>query len=317
MAQAAAAVEGADTARPLDEVMLAMDVVDTLRHRELLIVRELAGEDRDAALIERLREIYAGQGIEVSDEILKEGVKALSEERFAYRPKGAGLSRTLARVYIARGRVGLWAGGIIAALVLLWLGWQAAFVWPAERAEEAARIERTESLPRELQTYRQSVIDIARDPAAADGADELFADGTNALKRGDVQTAREAVDRLAQLDGLLRQEYRLRIVQEQGEQSGVWRIPDANERASNYYLIVDAVDANGGRVSLPVTSEETNRRDTVSRFGVRVSEQVFDGVRRDKADDGIIQNNIVAVKERGYMEPEYRMPVLGGAITEW
>ena len=57
MAEAAAA-EGADTARPLDEVMLAMDVVDTLRHRELLVARELAGEDRDAALKKQLKEAH-------------------------------------------------------------------------------------------------------------------------------------------------------------------------------------------------------------------------------------------------------------------
>ena len=36
----------AEAQRPLDEVMLAMDVVDTLRHRELLVARELAAEDR-------------------------------------------------------------------------------------------------------------------------------------------------------------------------------------------------------------------------------------------------------------------------------
>ena len=44
---------------PLDEVMLAMDVVDTLRHRALLVERELHAEDRDQKLLERLRELYA------------------------------------------------------------------------------------------------------------------------------------------------------------------------------------------------------------------------------------------------------------------
>ena len=35
---------------PLDELMLAMDVVDTLRHKELVLARELTAEDRDAKL---------------------------------------------------------------------------------------------------------------------------------------------------------------------------------------------------------------------------------------------------------------------------
>ena len=71
---------------PLDELMLAMDVVDTLRHKELVLARELQAEDRDEDLVERLREIYTGQGIVVTDEILQQGVKALREERFVYRP---------------------------------------------------------------------------------------------------------------------------------------------------------------------------------------------------------------------------------------
>src|SRR3712207_8628772 len=44
--------------RSLDEVMLAMDVVDTLRHQESLVNRELSEEDRDAQLLQRLRDIY-------------------------------------------------------------------------------------------------------------------------------------------------------------------------------------------------------------------------------------------------------------------
>ena len=45
----------------LDELMLAMDVVDTLRHKELVLARELEGEDRDAKLLEQLREIYTAK----------------------------------------------------------------------------------------------------------------------------------------------------------------------------------------------------------------------------------------------------------------
>ncbi len=39
----------------LDDLMLAMDVVDTLRHQEKLIERELGQEARDTALKTRLR----------------------------------------------------------------------------------------------------------------------------------------------------------------------------------------------------------------------------------------------------------------------
>ena len=49
-------------AAPLNEVMLAMDVVDTLRHRQDLVVRELDEATREKQLIEKLRDIYHQQG---------------------------------------------------------------------------------------------------------------------------------------------------------------------------------------------------------------------------------------------------------------
>ena len=61
---------------PLDELMLAMDVVDTLRHQELVLARELEADDRDAQQHAPPREIYTAQGIEVTDAVLEQGVRA-------------------------------------------------------------------------------------------------------------------------------------------------------------------------------------------------------------------------------------------------
>jgi len=40
-------------------------------------------------------------------------------------------------------------------------------------------------------------------------------------------------------------------------------------------------------------------------------------VRADKLDDGIIQNDVLGVKQFGYLDVTYLMPVLDGAITQW
>ena len=88
----------------LNEVMLAMDVVDTLRHQQSVVDRELGVEDHEQALIEKVRNIYAGQGLTVSDDIIAEGVKALREERFTYRPPQNSFQLSLARLYVNRGR---------------------------------------------------------------------------------------------------------------------------------------------------------------------------------------------------------------------
>ena len=64
--------------RKLDDVMMAMDVVDTLRHRTRIVDMELNESAREEQLVARLKEIYGAQGIEVPDRILKDGVKALA-----------------------------------------------------------------------------------------------------------------------------------------------------------------------------------------------------------------------------------------------
>jgi len=108
----------------LDELMLAMDVVDTLRHKELVLERELTAEDRDAKLLAHLREIYTSQGVEVTDEILQRGVDALREERFVYTQTAPSFSRTLAHAYVARGRWGKPVGFLVVALAVVGVAYQ-------------------------------------------------------------------------------------------------------------------------------------------------------------------------------------------------
>jgi hypothetical protein len=64
-------------------------------------------------------------------------------------------------------------------------------------------------------------------------------------------------------------------------------------------------------------NEETGETSNVGQWGVRVPESTFAEVRADKEDDGIIQDDILGVKRRGVLEPDYSMPVSGGAITAW
>jgi hypothetical protein len=117
----------------LDEVMLAMDVVDTLRHQRSLVERELQTEDREQELIEKLKKIYADQGLEVSDEVIAQGVRAMREERFAYRPPQKGLKTSLARIYVDRGRWAKGLGVLLIGLAAAWAGYRFLVVLPAER----------------------------------------------------------------------------------------------------------------------------------------------------------------------------------------
>ena len=140
MAPALAGAKGAPAqAVKLDDLMLAMDVVDTLRHQESFVARELDEDARERELIARLRKIYRDQGIEVSDATIEEGVKALKESRFLYTPPRPGLGVRLARLWIARARIGAILAGLIGAIGLAWMAYYFVVERPAtQRAERAA-----------------------------------------------------------------------------------------------------------------------------------------------------------------------------------
>jgi hypothetical protein len=141
--------------------------------------------------------------------------------------------------------------------------------------------------------------------------------GKAAASEGNREGAQHAITELTALRDKLRQEYSLRIVNRQGVQSGFWTFPEINTEATNYYVVVEALTPDGNALSLPVLNEENGQTETVNIWGVRVPESVYRSVEADKKDDGIIQRNIVGIKQYGFLDVDYAMPVLGGAVTKW
>ncbi len=413
----------------MDDIMLAMDVVDTLRRRQALVDHELDSASREQELVEKVKSIYAAQGIEVSDETIAAGVQALRDERFAYHPPPPGLLTRLGHLYVNRGKWGKRAGIGLAALLAAWGIHYGTVTLPqknAARAEaeqlnqtiassaltidvsadrlqrlrtelrqqpesksktlrataEATRrdakaelnkaeqllasakklghidtlpdsasnadkqrvqqqlsaqqkllqqtntlLDRSEQkisllatldrLPADLDRYQQAIDDIAKETKAKKLATQLHQAGVTALQKGDIDTARIRLSDLKDLLDQLQQDYVLKIVSRPGERSGIWRYPEANSKARNYYLIVEAIDRKGRKLKLPVTSEEDGKIREVSKWAVRVGASAYNRVAADKQDDGIIQNNIVGIKRAGYLKPEYQINTTGQAITQW
>ncbi|HET8984466.1 MAG TPA: DUF6384 family protein [Trueperaceae bacterium] len=305
-AAAATSVSGSEPPvqpAPLDEVMLAMDVVDTLRHREQLVAKELASGARDEDMYERLRQVYAAQGITVPERILREGVDALRENRFVYTQKGSKSARRWAMFYVNRRR---WAGLALLVVVLV-----AAGLFAYDAGVRAPR----RALVADLQTTRAQIVAVSDDTSATAQAATLFQQSQVAIGRGDYGEARTDLESLETLLTQLQRSYTLRIVT--NPETGVWRVPDINTGARNYYIIVEAIDANGRRVTLPIRNEEDGAVRNVSSWGMRVDEATFFGVSDDKSDDGIIQDNLFGTKSVGRLEPEYLFPTTGAAITSW
>jgi hypothetical protein len=295
----------AGSTHPLDEVMLAMDVVDTLRRRERLVTTALDDLDRKEDLKERLRKIYAAQGIDVPDHVIEQGVAALEEGRFTYSPPPRSLATRLARIYVNRGDWGKWVGGILGVMILAAVIHYVSFVAPDA------------DLPQDLVRVHSEAIALSGNDRARETLERYLGAGQSALRNDDIEGARRALRELETARTILGQEYSLRIVNRPGERSGVWRIPDVNTGARNYYILVEAVDPTGRVLRVPILNEETRETETVASWGLRVDEETFNAVARDKQDDGIIERDRFGFKARGELVPRYDMRTTGGAITKW
>ncbi len=294
---------------PLEDLMVAMDVVDTIRHRQLVVERELDAAGRRERLIDRLREIYTAQGIEVTDAALAAGVDALEQERFGHTPTPGGFPASLARVYVRRER---WLRplSLVAALALVILaGWFFTVQLPQSRFEAA--------LPGQIDAIYSRVIARSESEPATARAGELLAGAKEAIRAGNFDKAEALRGELEALRQELLLAYEIRIVSRPGEYSGIWRVPDVNPDARNYYLIVEAVDPDGRVLRRRVRNEEDGRLHEVRKWGVRVDEEVFEAVAADKRDDGIIEDYVLGTKAVGQLEPEFRVPTTGATITDW
>jgi hypothetical protein len=319
MASTATTAPAAPEQKPhtLDDLMIAMDVVDTIRHHDDLVRREINNAAREAELIERLREIYRQQGIPVTDKMLEDGVKALKESRFVYNPQPASWKRSAFEAWASRKRWGAWAAVALTALIGSCGYHYAAVTLPAYHAEEQARIEVAETLPKAIRQNHTDIVKAAADGTAKARADQLLADGERAIRDKD----RAALNRVnadqKRLYAELQSEYALTIVSRPGETTGVWRRPPRGATQRNYYVIVEAIAPDGQKLRLPIRNEETGETHEVDKFGVRVPQATFDAVAADRRDDGIVQRNRFGAKKRGTLAVDYMMPFEGGTITKW
>jgi len=244
-AAAAAAVPapaGPGARQPLDDIMLAMDVVDTIRRRERVLQRELDAEGREEDLAERLRKIYQAQGIDVPDHVIAEGVAALKEGRFVYTPPADGIGKE-ARAALRQprpvGQVGArrprGAGR----------GGAAYYFTVVAPTGEPAAADRGGATPRFLQVAATEDARLGGRQAPHGGQAALRDEDTGRAEAGPQPPSRTCAPGWSRSTGCGSSTGR-------ASTAGSWRIPDVNAAARNYYVVVEAVDARGDVLTVPV-----------------------------------------------------------------
>lgn len=109
----------------------------------------------------------------------------------------------------------------------------------------------------------------------------------------------------------------LRIVSERGEKTGIWREYDGKRGARTYYIIVDALDAGGGTFTTTIQSVEDQKSYQRKRFGVQVDERTFEAIKRDKQDDGLLEQPEIGKKPGNSLRWQLQPGFDAKFIAEW
>lgn len=299
----------AEPAAPLSGSMLSMDAADLLRRTP-----ELASAPD---VVERLAQSYRTLGFEPDGSAIADGVADYRDGRFDYAPPARGWAPLLARLYIERSR---WRPAVLAAALTLAVGFGGYYlVYKPYRINQAeqARLDLQTRMPAQMDALYQTIFEETKVQQAAGDAAELRDRGKEAAAKGDRDGAQAAIDGLTHLRDTLRLDYTLHVVDQPQGKWGFWTFPADNNDATNYYLVVEALDASGQALELQIPDEQTGRTETVAKWGLRVPVEVYRAVEADKADDGVIERDLIGAKSFGFLEPQYGIDVLGGTVTRW
>ncbi len=157
----------------------------------------------------------------------------------------------------------------------------------------------------------------AKETAAHEEGKRLYTLAHGYIETANKEKLSDVVKQLESLDSLLNQEYTMIIT------GGKWRYPNDNPSVKNYYLLVRAQDAEGNILEKDVKNEENGNIEAVREWGERVPEDVYEAVKNDKLDNGLIDNSLFGKKEKGYLNDEVAYLYQGkpltriGQITHW
>ncbi len=288
--------------------MLAMDAVDRLRHEQSIVLGELNSSTRHDQLVQRLRNIYAEQGIDVTDDLLHEGVQMLEQERYRFQPQGGYLPRLLARIYINRAR---WLRpALMLALVI------SLFSYVGNQFSPSLTHSPNPYPHIKLRAAYVEAMGRTEGQGLNNKIDAIYHQGRSALDAGNQQAVTDAIASLNNIMQEVGRGYSLRILSEPGTQSLLLRT-DETTGQKTHYLLVEAVDHFDRALALDVRSSEDGKMYNVKRYGVEISPATYNRLVNDIADDGRLSSTTVAVKQPGNANLDYSIPIGPRIITQW
>lgn len=164
-------------------------------------------------------------------------------------------------------------------------------------------------------------------------SEKLHTEAQTYISSVDVPRLNTTVQKMNGLNGILNQDYDVRIVSREGVKSGIDRYYQGS--FSGWYLVVEAIDSSSGNVvPVQITNSENGQTSQVTMWGERVHgtdkdivEKIQGGysdssllvkVIKDKMDNGIVDDNQIGKKKKGYLHYKLNSSDFEGKqITSW
>ncbi len=307
----------------LHEMLQVMDVARTLRKEQQTVEQEFNREETVELLREKLLASAEITGDMVTPEEVDAAINLYFDNLHTFREPAPGVSTVLAHVYIWRRRI---ASALCLLLCIGLLGWWLFFAstGPFSKASRTHRAIATH-MP-EIERASASIRTVSRQPDVTAQVERLEQEANIARDAGDINRLAELQQRLTQLEARLLEEYEVRIVSGAGEQSGVDRyLTDSDgTRTSGDYVIVQAKAPDGEVLSRTIQNAETGREERVTVWAERVPAAVYNRIKADKQEDGILNETLFALKRRGDTDEQVVLPGEDGTplnrdsqITRW
>jgi hypothetical protein len=305
----------------LREMSRIMDVATALRKERALVEQQFNLPQLKQQLRDRLLESARVTGDPVTAEEIDAAVDQYYDRLHEFTEPRWSWRTPLAHLWVRRGPIVQVVVGLAAIAAVLW-GLLMAGVLPGERRTGMLVSQRIEQATQLAATIDQ----LAANPRDQTEARQWFQSAQALAQRQDVRGLDEVLAQMASLQTLLQAQYTVSVVASPGQASGIQReyTDDSGTRTSGYYVFVEARDARGQLVKVPITNRETGQTEMVSRWGEQVPLEVFERLAQDKKSDGALDERLFGEKRVGQRQLEIEMPGAQGEplerrgqITRW
>jgi len=275
-----------------------------------------------AKLRERLLAAAEVSGDSITAEQVDAAVELYYDRLHTYADPPLSVSTALAHVYVRRGTIVKWAVAIAAAIALFW-GLLAGGFFPGERRDSKLAQQAYER----LEETNEGIAQVTSDAQIKSEAAAALATAKALRDEGDYEALGDLVGKQRLLLDTLMQQYELTIPSVPGEESAFpMDFTDANSQTmrSGYYVVVEAKAADGTPVKVRVRDRQSGQPALTSKWAEQVPEAVYNRLKKDKQADGLLDDRVFGVKQRGERDLEVRLEgatggVLerGGQLTKW